>query len=62
MKKELLSEGLLALVVGVDYLVKLCRDGEREERTLPSNKVYYIFLFDPSLNQNCTKIQEVGGV
>jgi len=31
MKKELLSEGLLALVVGVDYLVKLCRDGEREE-------------------------------
>ena len=34
MKKELLSEGLLALVVGVDYLVKLCRDGEREE--LPS--------------------------
>ena len=38
MKKELLSEGLLALVVGVDYLVKLCRDGEREERTLPSNK------------------------
>ena len=28
------SEGLLALVVGVDYLVKLCRDGEREE--LPS--------------------------
>ena len=38
MKKELLSEGLLALVVGVDYLVKLCRDGEREERTLPSKK------------------------
>jgi hypothetical protein len=35
MKKELLSEGLL---VGVDYLVKLCRDGEREERTLPSKK------------------------
>lgn len=34
MKKELLSEGLLALVVGVDYLVKLCGDGEREE--LPS--------------------------
>ena len=32
------SEGLLALVVGVDYLVKLCRDGEREERTLPSKK------------------------
>jgi len=32
MKKELLSEGLLALVVGVDYLVKLCRDGEREEK------------------------------
>ena len=32
MKKELLSEGLLALVVGVDYLVKLCRDGEHEER------------------------------
>ena len=29
---------------------------------LPSNKVDYIFLFDPSLNQNCTKIQEVGGV
>ena len=38
MKKELLSEGLLALVVGVDYLVKLCRGGEREERTLPSKK------------------------
>ena len=38
MKKELLSEGLLALVVGVDYLVKLCSDGEREERTLPSKK------------------------
>lgn len=38
MKKELLSEGLLALVVGVDYLVKLCRDGEREERTLPSKQ------------------------
>jgi len=38
MKKELLSEGLLALVVGVDYLVKLRRDGEREERTLPSKQ------------------------
>jgi hypothetical protein len=38
MKKELLSEGLLALVVGVDYLVKLCRDGKHEERTLPSKK------------------------
>lgn len=25
-------------LVGVDYLVKLCRDGEREERTLPSKK------------------------
>ena len=38
MKKKLQSEGLLALVVGVDYLVKLYRDGEREERTLPTKK------------------------
>ncbi len=37
-RASVLSEGLLALVVGVDYLVKLCRDGEREERTLPSKK------------------------
>ncbi|KAI4990006.1 hypothetical protein ZWY2020_038369 [Hordeum vulgare] len=57
MKKELLSEGLLALVVGVDYLVKLCRDGAIDVRSRREGRdLRKVGFYDPIKNQTCLNV------